>query len=68
MKIYQKETLIQDEIIEWDSSQENNPDFLIKYYKGRKAYWLGQPEHIGRKTISNFEKEIKRLSKQMNKK
>ena len=57
-----KPLLVADKIIEWDSSKENDPQFLIKYYEGRIAYWSKYPKNISGKIIDNFRKGIKTLS------
>lgn len=58
-----KTLLVNDKIIGWDSSKEDDPKFLIKYYEGRIIYWSKYPKNISKKIIENFRKGIKRLSK-----
>lgn len=57
-----KTLLVVDKIIEWDSSKENDTQFLINYYEGRIAYWSKYPKNIGGRIIDNFRKGIKTLS------
>ena len=49
-----KSLLVDDKIIEWDSSKEDDPKFLIKYYEGRIIYWSKYPENISKKNNRKF--------------
>ena len=47
--------------IEWDSSKENDTNFLIQYYESRILYWSKYPKRISGKIIKKFNNSIKIL-------
>lgn len=55
--------MVEEKIIEWDSSKEHDKKFLKEFYEGRIIYWSKYPDNISKKIIQNFKEGIKRVTK-----